>query len=124
MDHKGVELALQVPETSLDREDENLMQQPVAHEQAKLTDSQDGDQEQKKKQSWLKGCKWTSVFIAVTTMLGYVLLNLAISAIAPFYPIWVSLTNYKVKLLYCLARSSIEFMYAIWWRPTTFIPWG
>ena len=97
MDHKGDELALQVPVTSSDREDENLMQQPVAHEQAKLTEAQDGgDQEQKKKQSWLKGCKWMSVFIAVTTMLGYMLLNLAISAIAPFYPIWVSLTNYKV----------------------------
>jgi len=71
-------------------------QKAVAHDQAELREASQEDQEQNRGQHWLKRClsqKGKSVFIAVTTMLGYILLYLAMSAIAPFYPIWVSLTK-------------------------------
>ena len=87
MERKGT--SLQVSVKSSDKEDE----QPVAHDQAELTEAQE-DQGPKQRQDWIKrfsSCKWTSGFIAVTTLLGYVLLNLAVSVIAPFYSIWVSL---------------------------------
>jgi len=71
----------------------------VAHDQAELREASQEDQEQNKRQPWLKRCtsqKGKSIFIAITTMLGYILLYLAISAIAPFYPIWVSLSTKTV----------------------------
>lgn len=80
--------SLQVSVKSSDKEDK----QPVAHAQAKLTEAQE-DQRPKQKRDWFKrisSSKWTATFIAVTTLLGYVLLNIAVSVIAPFYSIWVS----------------------------------
>ena len=71
----------------------------VEHEQAELKEANQGEEEQKKKHLWLKRCvslKWKSVFIAITTLLGYILLNLAISAIAPFYSILVSLVSLQI----------------------------
>ena len=90
MERKGT--SLQVSVKSSDKEEE----QPVAHDQAELTEAQEY-QGTKRRQDWLKrfsSCKWMSGFIAVTTVLGYVLLNLAVSVIAPFYSIWVSLQLY------------------------------
>ena len=87
MERKGT--SFQVSVKSSDKEDEQL----VAHDQAELTEAQE-DQGTNQRQDWLKrfsSCKWRSGFIAVTTLLGYVLLNLAVSVIAPFYSIWVSL---------------------------------
>lgn len=100
--------SLQGSVKSSDKEDE----QPVTHDQAKLTEAQE-DQRPKQKRGWLKrisSCKWTATFIAVTTLLGYVLLNIAVSVIAPFYSIWVSL---QLNCCYGLARSNTKFMHVI-----------
>ena len=89
MEHKLSDIPLQSLMKSSDVEDEKA----VAHDQAELREASQGDQKQQKEQNWLKRCasqKGKSVFIAVTTMIGYLLLYLAISVIAPFYSIWVS----------------------------------
>ena len=89
MEHKLSDIPLQSLMKSSDVEDEEA----VAHDQAGLREASQGDQKQQKEQNWLKRCasqKGKSVFIAVTTMIGYLLLYLAISVIAPFYSIWVS----------------------------------
>ena len=97
MEPKLSDIPLQPLMKSSEAEDEKA----VAHDQAELREASQEDQEQNKGQHWLKRCisqKGKSVFIAVTTLLGYILLYLAISAIAPFYPIWVSLsTNCKLN---------------------------
>ena len=91
MEPKLSDVPLQPLMKSSEAEDEKA----VAHDQAELREASN------KGQHWLKRClsqKGKSIFIAVTTMLGYILLYLAISAIAPFYPIWVSLsTNCKLN---------------------------
>ena len=90
MEHELTDIPLQPLKKSSEVEDEKT----VAHDPTELREASQGDQEQ----TWLMikrwvSRKWKSVFIAVTTMLGYLLLYLAISVIAPFYPIWVSLTT-------------------------------
>jgi len=92
MEQKLAEVPLQPLMKSSEAEDEKA----VAHDQVEVREASQGGQEQNKGQHWLKRClsqKGMSIFIAVTTMLGYILLYLAMSVIAPFYPIWVSLTK-------------------------------
>jgi len=88
----------------------------IGRTQAELREASQEDQEQNKGQHWLKRClsqKGKSVFIAVTTMLGYILLYLAISAIAPFYPIWVSLST-KTVLVSWIWRSDSSYKISQW----------
>ena len=89
MDDKLSEISLQ----PLTKSSEETV---VAHEQAELEQASQGDQEQKKGRNrlgrWVSP-KGKSVFIAVTTILGYLLVYFAIAVIQPFYPIWVSLTT-------------------------------
>jgi len=97
MEQKLADVPLQPLMKSPEAEDEKV----VAHDQAQLREASQGNQEQNKGQHWLKRClsqKGKSVFIAVTTMLGYILLYLAISVIAPFYLIWVSLSTKTVSV--------------------------
>ena len=105
MEPKLSDIPLQPLMKSSEAEDEKA----VAHDQAELREASQEDQEQNKGQHWLKRClsqKGKSVFIAVTTMLGYILLYLAISAIAPFYPIWVSLTKKTVLVSWIWSSDS------------------
>jgi len=73
MEPKLSEVPLQPLMKSSEAEDEKA----VAHDQVELREASQGNQEQNKGQHWLKRClsqKGKSVFIAVTTMLGYILL--------------------------------------------------
>ena len=84
MEHELTDIPLQPLKKSSEVEDEKA----VAHDPTEL-------REASKEQTWFMikrwvSRKWKSVFMVVTTMLGYLLLHFAISAISPFYPIWVS----------------------------------
>ena len=110
MEQKLAEVPLQLLIKSSEAEDEKA----VAHDQAELREASQEDQEQNKGQHWLKRClsqKGRSIFIAVTTMLGYILLYLAMSVIAPFYPIWVSLST-KTVLVSQIWRSDNSYKFS------------